>query len=209
MGWNFANTSEYISCRLGGRRPVHCVWLCEWQTNTWYALTPRDQHIVTARPAAFIGDADHILGDVAQRSPVRHDSASFVPIAPHDPGYEVRSPNVADTLYVGDTLRVTVHSARSGSAILYLSLDAGRMLYALPTGDATIDPTIDSLFAFAIPDSIEIDRRQVALASDRCKILLQDYSDSDLYDESDEFFVIEPSHPVSVVRDLTVTGPPK
>ncbi|MBD3355654.1 MAG: hypothetical protein GF363_00725 [Chitinivibrionales bacterium] len=198
MGWGFTNDNRYLTGRLGGRDPTNGIWLCEWEPNAWYPLTPRDSHIETCRPAAFIGPIEEILGDIETTSPVKHKSNSFVPIDPCDPGYEIIQPNTRDTLIVGDTLLVKVRSRRAGNATLYLTLQGGRYRYRLPTNGSTINPLIDSVHTFVVPDSVHCYDGSISTVSNYCGVMIQDYADCEFYDHSDESFVIASPSPLQV-----------
>jgi len=188
--WYFTNNNDYVIGLLrGDLSPVNGLWMVHWRTNTWTLLSPRTQRITAAAPAAFMYTGTSVLsgktGFPGKAFPSEND--------PNDPHYQVLAPGLGDVFRVGDSLEVRVRSTRN--AVSTLSLYFGRLHCMLPGLERGIDPMVDSIFRFAIPDSVDLSigpdqMSRYSLVSDTCRIIIRDYGAGDYYSASSGVFRI-------------------
>jgi hypothetical protein len=81
--WSFSNDNRYlIGAQIGvsNRSPLLCLWVIEWETNTWYRITPDQNVKMPGNPALFIGTANSMRDNGAPRGtdPLFHGVHSAV-----------------------------------------------------------------------------------------------------------------------------------
>jgi hypothetical protein len=190
--WDFGNSNDYLVGRVSGvESPRHCLWLIEWQTNTWTSLTPQSSQMLADFVSLHIGS----YIDYNQFAPdTLTDTLTTPVIDKYNPCLEVLSPNGGEIFRVGDTCRVRVRALRDADAVLMIRI--GDQLSRLPGVDGSINPHEDTLFTFIVPDSLYycsgIDCFSFSTISSKCRILIQDYSgNANYFDYSDAFFIIK------------------
>lgn len=190
-GWYLTNSNNYVVGRQDGSLNQNGIWLIEWRTNTWTRLSPQDLNISTPQPALyFYKQSDDTL------NPSHFCSAADTTSLPPDssdlfnPHYQVIYPNGGEDLKIGSTINIRLHATISANAYLYISIDAGKNLFSLPGLSTIINPYSDSLIQFTIPDSLVSNSTNLSFSSNKCTIILKDYSNKNYYDASDSAFTI-------------------
>jgi hypothetical protein len=191
-GWYFTNSNSYVAGRMTSRDWNSCGLMVDWYKNIWTMLSPIDSNIRIQQPAAFIGAVEDTGSSYIDTACQCNDTLDSLGNDISNPLYKVISPNGGELFHSNEPCTVKVSSVRPGNAVLSLLLDGGLYDVLLST-EHSIDPQRDSTFVFVIPDSFDLYGEKVLSVSDRCKIRIEDYSNSTQYwDESDSFFQIAP-----------------
>jgi hypothetical protein len=186
--WYFANNSDYlIGILRGDLAPVKGLWVVEWKTNRWTLVTPKTQAILACDPAIYLTPTTHAL---EAQGP---SAAQADPVDPDDPQYQVISPAGGEIYRVGDMVHIKVRSAFSAASTVYLRF--GKRTYMPDSLNRPIDPTIDSMLSFIIPDSAAIltgpdQITNYSLISDSCAIVIRTYGGGAGYSVSSPYFSI-------------------
>ncbi|HAJ79809.1 MAG TPA: hypothetical protein DCO75_08550 [Fibrobacteres bacterium] len=182
-GWYFGNRNDLaIGCLAGTRAPVKCVWMVDWNKSVWTMLTPADSSIPVNNPAVYFTGTD--TGNTL------------------DPYYKVVSPNGGEQFVTGQACTVTVTAKRDANAGIRLKVDNGKYSFLVPGMTESINPHVDSVFIFTIPEYFKlaqynestqsIDTVQISSVSDSCSICVLDYTASTGFgDCSDSVFSIK------------------
>jgi hypothetical protein len=178
--WNFGNNNDLvIGSQTGTLSTWKGVWMVDWKKNIWTQLTPPDSIISSGWQAVYFTGID--TGNAL------------------DPHYHVVSPNGGEQFFVGQACTVTVTSQHDANAGIRLKLHNGKYSIPVPGMTLSINPHVDSMFIFTIPDSFSIDQGggltfRVSSVSDSCRICVLDYIISTGFQDcSDNFFSIKPA----------------
>ena len=190
-GWYFGNSDEYVIGRQLGSLGQNGIWMVHWQENIWYRLSPAVDNILTLQPAVYFYNSS--MPKIDSTLFCQHDSSQVAPpYNPNDdwfnPRYCIKSPNGGEVLIQGHSLEIKLFAAHSGSAILSLSLNGGKN-YA-PLLPHPIDPLIDTLILYTIPDSLLVLNEMRSTISNQCLLQIMDYGNSKYFDRSDSVFSI-------------------
>jgi hypothetical protein len=186
--WYFANSSDYlIGVLRGDLAPVKGLWVVEWKTNRWTSVTPRTQEVFACDPAIYLTPTTHVL---EAQGP---NAAQADPVDPDDPQYQIVKPAGGEIYRVGDTVHIQVRSLFSAASTVYLRF--GKRTYMPDSLNRPIDPAMDSMLSFIIPDSAAIltgpdQITNYSLISDSCAIVIRTYGGGSGYTVSSPYFSI-------------------
>lgn len=198
--WSFTNDSNYVVGvqTSSANDGWNGVWLIKWPTNTWYRLTPLEDSLPVEAVDAYFGE---YRAEVVQDTS-RPDTVP-APVDSLDPRYRIIRPNGGEVFHVGEQCTVVVSSEKPGEGQIFLHLEGGEHVFALPGLNASIDPTRDSMVTFVIPESFTAYRYNpasgqtepfpVSPVSSACFVEIRDYNDNTYGDFSDGPFAIQPS----------------
>ena len=153
-GWYFSNNNTYVAGRMISSTTNCGAWVVDWQRNIWTPISSLDSNISIVQPAIYFGPTDTGL---TYSNPTCESTVDTV-VNPNfdmlNPLYRILEPNGGEIFSIGQACTVRVTSVRPGKAMLELSISAGKIQALLPGFLSSINPQIDSLFIFQIPDSI-------------------------------------------------------
>lgn len=193
-GWYFGNNNDYVIGRQMGSLGQNSIWMVHWSSNTWFRLTPKEQNVLTLQPAVYFYGDKETSYEAAQC--IDDTSEHPLPYDPNadwfNPNYKIKKPNGGEVFHVGDVCTLKVSSRLPGHANLYMSFDNGISMITIPGLSNSINPYSDTLFTFAIPDTIKRGSKKISTVSDQCIFYLIDYGNSTYADYSDSTFSIIP-----------------
>jgi hypothetical protein len=115
-----------------------------------------------------------------------------------DFGFRIIRPNGGEVLTANAPCTLVFTAQRSMRAGFMIEL--GRHRFQLPGLDKAMNPTVDSLVVFTMPEYFteqnynpvtdDFDLLRITTAGDSCRLVMTDYSDPSVYDASDCFFTI-------------------
>ncbi len=193
-GWYFGNNNDYVVGRQMGYLNENGIWMVNWKNNSWYRLTPLERNILTLQPAVYFYNegqvpitAEQCEEDTTEK-PLPYDPAKDL----FNPNYSIVYPNGGETFIVGQQCTVKVTANKNGNAMLNISYNNGLNWDLLPGLNRSINPVIDSLIIFTIPDSVVVSRgKRISTVSDKCWLQLIDYGNPKFMDLSDSSFSIK------------------
>lgn len=192
-GWYFGNNNEYIIGRQMGSLGQNGIWIVHWQSNTWYRLTPKEQNVLALLPAVYFYKGNDLLDNLTKCED--STTESLVPYNPDldwfNPQYRIIKPNGGEVFTVGQACTLKVSSRYPSHATIYISVDNGITMFTLPGLNNSINPYVDTLITFTIPDSIGRGSRKVSTVSDQCICYIVDYGNESYFDISDSTFSIK------------------
>jgi hypothetical protein len=183
--FNFTNDNRYITTSYLGKTKPASLWMVNWVSNEWIPLTPVEQSVRGWNCAGYFGPA--VMPDTNQSAPQPIPISTLIGDL-ENPMYRVISPNGGETYHIGDTCLIKFTARKHGQIKLMISVDGGKMISLLPGVIAAIDPFQTPEFRFVIPESID----DASAVSDKCLIVIRDYTQSKYEDQSDGFFSIVP-----------------
>lgn len=192
-GWYFGNNNDYVIGRQLGYLNENGIWMINWKSNTWYRLTPVERNIQTLQPAVYFyaNDEDTLIAGQCEEDtsekPVPYDPATDA----FNPNYKIIYPNGGQSFAVGEQCVIKVTAARSGNAVINITYNNGLNWNQLPGLNRSINPIIDSVIVFTIPDSASIGKgKKISTISNNCWLQLIDYGNPNFNDISDGPFSI-------------------
>jgi len=190
-GWSFSNDNRYIIGRQLSKNSDNAIWVIQWQSNTWYRLTPISLAVKALQPAIFFGkmDTGTLWIDPSSISDTNKGDTP-IPVDPFNPYYRIVSPNGGETIYQNEPCSLRISSLRIGNARLLLTTDNGDN--RIPIYKSSVNPLTDSVIVITIPDSAENESGiRVSTASPTCLFIIEDYNPTNgYYDFSDSVFAI-------------------
>jgi hypothetical protein len=193
-GWYFGNKNEYVIGRQMGYLNENGIWMIDWQNNVWYRLTPVEKNILSQQPAVYFytNNQSTLIGEPCEEDtsekPLPYDPTTDE----FNPNYKILYPNGGETFMVGQQCTVKVTTIRNGNAMLNITFNNGLNWDLLPGLDRSINPAIDSLIVFTIPDSVSIGKgKKISTVSDYCWLQIMDYGNPNFKDLSDAPFSIK------------------
>lgn len=193
-GWYFGNNNDFVIGRQMGYLNENGVWMIDWKNNIWYRLTPVEKNVLTQQPAVYFYTNNHssLLGEPCEEDTSEKPLPYDPTIDEFNPNYKILYPNGGETFVVGQQCTVKVTTIRQGNAMLNVTFNNGLNWDLLPGLDRSINPAIDSLIVFTIPDSVSIGTgKKISTVSDNCWLQIIDYGNPNFNDLSDAPFSIK------------------
>jgi hypothetical protein len=168
--YNFTNNNKILvaaQCGISSTRKG--LWAIDWETNYWYPLNPDSIEITASGVAGFIGPYDQSILDFLAK-----DTSAFIDTTIKNPiGYKVIRPSGKEIFYPGQRCTIQVYSKDEGNAELLIRYGK----YFTRIDDQAINPKVDSIILFNIPDSLKV-KTGVYIRPDtaECRICLEHYN---------------------------------